>query len=350
MNQDRGIRPERKKGAAVHLREMRRSFAALGAEVLPVDAAEPEEVRRRLDAAWAEAPLDLVYERFALGATAATEFAGERGVPLAVEVNTPLAEEEERWRGPVSAEVRAGERKVLSSASLVVAVSTDVARYVAERGGDPARTHVFPNGVDTDRFRPRATDDPLRARLVPPDRFVLGFHGRLRGWHGFDRLAEATGAMIAEGLPLHLVTVGEGDFEAELAGRVPDDRVTRVPWVDHEEIPGYVATFDALPLTYLPDAPCYFSPLKLAEAMACGVVPVVPDVGDLTRVVVHEENGLVFEAADLDAFRASVARLIREPELHTKLAAGAVATAGEMSWKRIASFVLDRTVGSESEA
>jgi len=347
VNQDRGIRPERKKGAAVHLREMRRSFRALGADVLAVDASDPAEVRTHLETSWDEAPIDLIYERFSLGATAASEFASDRHVPLALEVNTPLVEEEERWRGPVGDEVRSQERRVMQNAQIVVTVSNEVARYTLERGVSPDRVFVFPNGVDTERFHPRAASDPLRARLVPPGRFALGFHGRLRGWHGFGRLAEACGRMLAEGHPIHLVVVGEGDFEQALEGHVPADRFTRVPWVDHDEVPAYVASFDALPLTYLPDAPCYFSPLKLAEAMACGVVPVVPDVGDLTKVVRHEENGLVFPIDDLDAFVSHVRRLILEAEFHQALSSAAVKTALEMSWTRIAGFVLERTLGSE---
>ena len=129
---------------------------------------------------------------------------------------------------------------------------------------------------------------------------------------------------------------------ATVEDHVDMDHVTRVPWVDHEDIPKYVACFDALPLTYHPDTPCYFSPLKLAEAMACGVVPIVPDMGDLTQVVEHDSNGLVFAGRDLGAFTKSVERLVGDPQTHARLSRGAVATAASMSWNRIASFILGK--------
>ena len=344
VNQDSGIQPKRKKGAAVHLREMRRSFAALGADVVAIDNGDAEGVRSALREAWDEAPIDMVYERYALGAKEGAEFAIDREIPHVLEVNTPLIYEEERWRGPVAAEAHDQERLVFRNASLITAVTSEVADYVLRHGVETERVHVFANGVDTERFRPREANDALRAELVPEGRFVLGFHGRLRGWHGFDRLAKAAGELLAEELPLHLVLVGEGEFEEALEGHVDLQHVTRVPWVDHEEIPRYVACFDALPLTYDPEAPCYFSPLKLAEAMACGVVPIVPEMGDLTRVVEHERNGLVFAGEDLEAFKKAVRLLVQDGETRLRLSRGAVDTAASMSWKRIASFILEKAV------
>jgi len=342
INQDSGIHPERKKGAAVHLREMRRSFASLGAEVIAIDEGDGERLRHRLESEWSKGPFDFLYERYALGASAGAEFATDRAIPHVLEVNTPLVEEEERWRGPVAAGVKGLERMVFLNATLITAVSSEVARYVGRHGVDSERIHVFANGVDSERFRPRENDTGLRKELIPEGRFALGFHGRLRGWHGFERLVEASSKMLASGLPIHLLLVGEGDFEDVLGEHVDMEYVTRVPWVDHADIASYVACFDALPLTYHSDAPCYFSPLKLAEAMACGVVPIVPDIGDLTRVVEHERNGLVFDCENLDAFTRCVGRLVENREDHRRLSLGAVETAVSMSWNRIASFILER--------
>jgi len=340
LNQDPGIAPGRRKGAAVHLLSMRRAFESLGNEVLAVDESDPATARERLERAHAERPLDLVYERHALRATVGASFAREREVPLALEVNAPLAEEEERWRAAPGRPDLDGERLVFSRADLVLAVSHQVARYAFARGARAESLHVFPNGVDLERFRPRPAGDALRSSLVPEGRFALGFHGRLRPWHGFERLVASTRELVDLGLPVHLVLVGEGDFDKDLAGRVPADSVTRVPWVDHDEVGRYVAAFDALPLSYPPDAPCYFSPLKLAEAMACGVVPLVPDLGDLSEAVRDGHDGIVYPARDPAALAQGIRRLIEDPAQAARLARGAVRSAQEKSWERIAAFVL----------
>lgn len=346
LNQDSGIGPERKKGAAVHLAAMRDAFAALGAEVLPVDESDEARVQGALERALAGG-IDLVYERYALGKHRGARFARAHGLPFVLEVNAPLAEEEARYRGgSADPEVAARERELFGAATLAVAVSSAVARYAVERGAAPERVHVCPNGVDTRRFRPRAPGDAVRARLVPGQRFALGFHGRLRPWHGFELFARAAARLLALGEDVHLVLVGEGEFEPHLAAAsIPAERVTRVPWVDHAEIGPYVASFDALPLTYDPAAPCYFSPLKLAEAMACGVVPVLPPLGDLAQVARDGVDALFYPAGDLAALVAALRGLSADPARRAALARGALASAQQKSWDAIATFVLESTVG-----
>ena len=341
LNQDPGIQPGRRKGAAVHLRAMREAFAELGAEVLAIDRSDEADVEAALRAAHAHAAVDLVYERYALGRCAAARYCGEHGVPLVVEVNAPLADEETRYRSAaVDPAAGARDRELLGAAALVLAVSGDVARYAVARGASPGRVHVRPNGVDTRRFQPRIAADPVRGRLVPAERFALGFHGRLRPWHGFELFARGAARLLDLGEEIQLVLIGEGDFEAHLVDRVAAERVTRVGWVDHAEIGPYVASFDALPLTYAPDAPCYFSPLKLAEAMACGVVPVLPRLGDLAAAATDGTDAVYYRAGDLDELVSVVRGLIHDPGRRERLARAAHATASERSWQSIAAFVL----------
>ena len=342
LNQDAGIAPGRKKGAAVHLAAMREAFTVQGAAVVALDEADEARVEARLAAMGA---IDLVYERYALGKSRGARYCRERGIPLVVEVNAPLADEETRYRGAAEAsEWGVRDRELFADAALVIAVSSEVAKYAIARGARPERTHVRANGVDTARFRPRPVGDPVRARLVPEGRFALGFHGRLRPWHGFGMFARAAERLLAEGAPIHLVLIGEGEFEKELDGRVPAERVTRIPWVEHHEIGPYVASFDVLPLTYDPDAPCYFSPLKLAEAMACGAVPVLPRLGDLENAATHEVDALFYRAGDLEQLLAAIRLLMRDGAHYQRLSRGAVASAQTKSWNAIAEFVLAETL------
>lgn len=342
LNQDPGIGPTRKKGAAVHLAAMRDAFASLGAGIVALDESDAERVTAGLEGAIVAGAVDLVYERYALGKHAAARFCRARRVPLVLEVNAPLADEEARYRGgAVDPEAAARDRELFGAAKLVIAVSSDVARYAIERGAPSERVHVRANGVDTRRFRPRTPGDPVRARLVPEGRFALGFHGRLRPWHGFELFARAAARLLELGDPVHLVLVGEGEFEPALeAAGIPTERVTRIPWVDHGEIGPYVASFDALPLTYDPAAPCYFSPLKLAEAMACGAVPILPELGDLASAATHGDDALFYPAGDFEALVRSLRTVIADPERRARLSRGAVASAQKKSWSEIAAFVL----------
>lgn len=340
VNQDPGIDPTRKKGAAVHLRAMREAFAGLGADVTAIDEQDPGRLRHRLQQSMDLQRPDLLYERYALGRSAAADFARRNGIPYSVEVNAPLADEQHRWRGQAETDKdRREDAATFEAAGFVAAVSRQVADYAVERGAAPDTVFVCPNGIDTRLFRPDVERRQRAPASVPEGAFVLGFHGRERPWHGFGLLAQAAGILLERGFPVHLLAIGEGEFTA-LSG-LPAETYTRLPWVEHEHIPSLIGRFDALPLTYPPETPCYFSPLKLAEAMACGAVPVVPDLGDLATVVDHGGNGLVYPAGDLEALLGALESLIENPSLKSDLADAAARTARDLGWDRIAWRILD---------
>ncbi len=340
LNQDRGIAPDGRKGAAVHVAAMREAFARCGAQVTALDLKDSGALQAALERAHAACPLDLLYERYALGCDTGARFARSRGVPLVLEVNSPLIEEQRRYRGlQDTAALERAEAAIFAGAHAVLAVSTQVGQAVRARGVPARRVLVRPNAVDTLRFRPRDPDAPQPDGVDAAD-FVLGFHGRLRPWHGFPLLARAAARLLAQGVPARLLLVGEGDFEADLRGLVPAGRVTRVGWTPHERLGPLVARFDVLPLGYPPDAPCWFSPLKLLEAMAAGVVPVVPALGDLPRIVRHGRNGLVYPAGDLDALVEALAQLHSRPNRRAALSASARRSARRRSWTALARDVL----------
>ena len=331
VNQDRGVKPGAAKGAAVHLTSMRRAFETAGAQVLAVDSPDPAEVEQALGAAHSSGPIGLVYERYALGCGSAGRFAKAHGLPHILEVNAPLLDEAETHRGRArSDQDEATERAILCSATLLMVVSQPLAEWLIKLGVPAERIVISPNAVDTELFKPR------RRPLASDAPFVLGFHGRLRPWHGFSTLVDVIEQLVDRGHPVRLELIGRGDFAAEVEGRLPDESWSHVGWVPHDEVGLHVARFDAMALTYPKDAPCYFSPLKLLEAMACGVVPVVPALGDLESVVRHGENGLVYPAGDDDQLTESIERLMMEKPLRNALAIAAVETAQDRSWQALA--------------
>lgn len=341
VSQDAGIAPGRSKGAAVHLAEVRLALAELGAQVLPIDEPEPESALRALEAVRAAGGLDLVYERHALGRAAVARRARELDVPHVLEVNAPLLHEEVRWRGRSVAPERAQEeRELFRSTERVFAVSEAVAEYAIEQGAEPERVEVRANAVDPAVFQPRRSGDPVRARYAQADELVIGFHGRLRPWHGLDLVARAVARLAQEGRPVRLLTVGHGEFEACCAPHLSSELHAHVPWATRESIGSLVAAFDVLPLGYPPEGAHWFSPLKLSEAMACEAVPVVPRVGELPQRVRHEETGLVYATGELDALCGALRRLVLEPGLRAKLGAAAREAATAYTWRDYAGEVL----------
>jgi len=340
INQDRGISPDRNKGAAVHLVAMRAAFTRLDCDVVAFDEPDDAALVSALSRGGAQQPFDLAYERYALGKATGAQFARESGIPFVLEINSPLAEEQQRFRGKAeTSSQRERDNFLFKQADCVVAVSNTVAEYACARGAIPDAVMVCPNGVDAQRFNLKVDGCAVRREYVPDRVFVIGFHGRLRPWHGFDQLVLAVSNLLARNLPVHLLVVGEGEFDA--LAELPDKHFTRVAWQPHARVPEFVAAFDALPLTYRPDAPFYYSPLKLMEAMACGVVPLVPDLGDLPRIVDHGKTGYLYQAGDTSSLEELLAELIVDDGKRQSIGQRAGEFAMAHSWDNIAANVLE---------
>jgi glycosyltransferase involved in cell wall biosynthesis len=183
----------------------------------------------------------------------------------------------------------------------------------------------------------------LLAGHTPPGAFVVGFHGRLRPWHGFERLVEAVARLRARGLPIHLLLIGKGEFAACIGDRLPRACWTHVPWCEYDEVGALVATFDVLPLCYDPTQPCYFSPLKLLEGMAAGALAVVPALGDLAETVLQGRAGVIYDPRDPGGLENAIAMAYQCPSLRSTLTGVARRVAEARSWRSIAQGVLAGT-------
>lgn len=341
INQDRGIAPSRNKGAAVHLVAMRDAFSRLDCDVVAFDEPDDAALLSALSQGGATQPFDLVYERYALGSATGAQFARESGIPFVLEINSPLAEEQHRFRGKAETKSqRESDNFLFMQADCVVAVSSAVAEYACARGASPDAVMVCHNGVDAQRFNLQVDGGAVRREYVPDGAFVIGFHGRLRPWHGFEQLVLVVSNLLARDLPVHLLVVGDGDFDA--LAELPDKHVTRVDWQPHATVPEFVAAFDALALTYHAGAPFYYSPLKLMEAMACGVVPLVPDLGDLPRLIDNGKNGYVYRAGDCSGLEELLAELLVDDDKRQAIGRRAGEFAIAHSWDSIAENVLER--------
>ena len=345
VSQDPGIPVFGTKGASVHVQEMLRAFLRLGAEVTlltprlggaaPSDLADVRvvavdvtsgnnseeraqslveangQVARILSELEAVAPVDLVYERHALFASAAMPWAKSLGVASVLEVNAPLLDEQHRHRGlPLPEVAERMTHDALSSAGTVAAVSRPVANYAFRHGARTGRLHVVSNAIDPERFK---TTRP------PGQPFTVGFLGTLRPWHDLETLVGAM-EILRDRLPVaRLLIVGDGPVRERLAPRLAKLNAEVTGMVAPEAVPLWLTQMDAAVAAYPGDQPFYFSPLKLYEYMAAALPVVVSDVGDLATVIADEKTGLLCRPDDAAALADALERLARAPELADRL-------------------------------
>ena len=304
------------------------------AEQLGAGSALPGELRRILGSQelaadllqrFKAAPPDFIYERASLFGIAGAELARTWNVPLLVEINAPLAEEQSLYRDAgLGALALAAEKHTLTQAAAVFTVSAPLREHVLALGAEAARVHVLPNGVDPELFCPGLRDELLSAKLGLNGGPVLGFLGGLRPWHGVEVLPELLARLTAKHPGTKLVFAGDGQLRGELervlTGRGLSDRAVFTGTLAHEQVPAVVRLFDVAlaPYPALGHA-FYFSPLKVFEYMACGVAVVASDCGQISEVMRDGENGLLVPPGDLDALTAACDRALGDAKLRAQL-------------------------------
>ena len=257
-----------------------------------------ERAQRVLAPELADYRPDAIYERYSLFAYAGVELSRQLRVPLLLEVNAPLTDEQARHRVLVlRATAEELERRILRSADALLVVSTALAEYAEGLGVAPGRITVMPNAVDAERFHPRVSGAAVRARYGLDGKRVIGFAGSLKPWHDLDGLASAVGLVRREDPSAHLLVVGEGPGLAAL--RDLDARfVSCAGAVPHQEMPAFLAAMDVIAVPYPAGAEAYFSPVKLFEAMAMGKPVVGARLGQVGELLADGRTGLLYEPGD----------------------------------------------------
>ena len=391
---DRGIPVLGDKGASVHVREFVSALARLGHEVtllcarqgtgnpcppvrlieLPpdesademalearqlgmVDEANDQTLHRELGKLACDRKLaarvltaldqagvqpDLLYERYALFHQAGRQVATALNIPLMLEVNAPLAEEQERFRGlRLKALADATEAETLCRSDHVIAVSAAVRKHALSCGALGERVTVLPNGVDTSRFHPDVDGASVRERYELDGRPVIGFIGSLKPWHGLDFLLDAFTDILVQRPDATLLLVGEGPALADLQLRVTRERLQgrviltgRIP---HADIPAYLAAMDMTVAPYTAQDGFYFSPLKVVESMAAGRPVVAPRLGQLTDLLQDGVTGLLYPPGNRDLFVERVLGLLKDSTKLRAMSRAAAAVAREdFGWDKTA--------------
>jgi glycosyltransferase involved in cell wall biosynthesis len=288
-------------------------------------------------------PFDLIYERYSLFSAAGVRASSALGIPCFVEVNAPLVAEQRQFRKLMQVDVaEAIEAEVFQGADALLAVSEPVRDYMLAKGAAAEGTHVIPNGADVTRFHPGVE---ARRPRIPGAKFVVGFSGSLKPWHGIEMLLDAFRLLARRSPDYHLLIVGDGPLRDWVRGYVRgaelEAAVTCTGWVGHEQLPGLLRGMEVTVAPYPAMEGFYFSPLKLYEYMAVGAPVVASDVSEIARIIRHEETGLLIEPGDPAALADQIERLRADPLLRARIGAEAARKAREFTWESNALQVTD---------
>lgn len=219
------------------------------------------------------------------------------------------------------------QRAQYRDADAIIAVSETLADWLRRetRRDDIV---VSPNGANDELFTP---DAPPLPDL--PDRYVV-FFGQFAPWQGVETLLAAAESP-AWPAGVALVIAGDGALRPQVeaaAARAPHIRYLGV--LPYAQVPSLVAhALAATVLTYAPERAGY-SPLKLYEAMACGVPVICSDTPGQAEFVRAEGAGIVVPPENPRAVAQAAAALAADPDAAAAMGArGRRAVEERYSWR-----------------
>jgi glycosyltransferase involved in cell wall biosynthesis len=202
------------------------------------------------------------------------------------------------------------------STDVLVAVSPQVRDDLVRIGvAPPAKFAVVRLGIELEP-RVRTDEEPaeIRRRLgIAPDRFVVGWFGRMTAVKRTTDLLDTLSALHERGVDALLLFVGDGVDRARLEERAHKLGLARsVLFLGYQEdVARLYAACDVVVLSSANEG----TPVVLIEALAAGRPVVATAVGGVSDVVASEIDGFLVGDGDTDALAERLELLAGDPEL-----------------------------------
>jgi glycosyltransferase involved in cell wall biosynthesis len=251
---------------------------------------------------------------------AAAVLAGRRGPPIVV--HTFHGHVLRGYFGPVRTRFfRLLERWLARRTTALIAVSPQVRDDLVALGVAPAeRFVVIRLGIELDERVAGERNGRAESRRylgIEPERFAVGWIGRMTAVKRTDDILVAFKRLRDEGVDAVLCLVGDGPDRPHLERRAHELGVIRDTLFlgYQEDVAPFYAAFDALVLPSSNEG----TPVSAIEALAAGRPVVATRVGGVPDVVQEAADGFLVEPGATDELADRLAELARDPELRERM-------------------------------
>jgi glycosyltransferase involved in cell wall biosynthesis len=224
-------------------------------------------------------------------------------------------------------------------ADLYISISHSMTNEYAQLGIPRSKIRYLPNGVDTKLFCPGGEKD---------DNLIL-FVGRVTYDKGLHVLLDSLRNLK---MRVHLVIIGPPSWDVAyfkgIQQRIADENRKGMHKIT------YLGALEEIAVAkWLQKASIFVSPsfreafgMTIVEALSCGTAVIATDVGGVSDVVSHDENGILIPANSAMMLADAIQRLLTDKEARIRLA-----RKGRISvvWRFSQEVVVNRLVGIYNE-
>jgi len=198
---------------------------------------------------------------------------------------------------------------MLRHADAVSTTGTLVENYLIENGIKKEKQFIYPGCIDENKFK----IDPKIKRDID-----ILFVGTLRKLKGPDRILKVILNLLNEGMQIKASFLGSGYMLNELKQIIEENNLNNSVTI-HGHVDNPVEYFQRAKVLLMPST-SEGLPMAMLEAMACGCVPVVSNVGNITDAARNGENALVIDHwNDIPSFTSAAKKIINDDNFRKKL-------------------------------
>lgn len=278
---------------------------------------------------------DIVYERATFFHAGVGLLCGELGIPIVMEINSPLDEFKFMGGSLLLPLAMFKEKRNLSLASAIITVSDAMKDYLIARGADPLKVYVIRNAADKEMFRAIGPSNNKK----PDSEIILGHVSSFANWYRIDILIRAF-ALVNKIYPkARLFIIGDGPSRNKLeilVGKldISDSIIFMGKKPQNEALDILAGQVDIAISTNIS---WYGSPTKIFEYGMLGKPVIAFRTRAISEVIRHGENGLL-TSVDPDGLAQAIIRLMNEPEFRVSLAKNLQAkVSSDYTWHAVAS-------------
>ena len=235
-------------------------------------------------------------------------------------------------------------KRVLLKCKEIVSISQGLKNFYVEKGINPGKILVAPDGVDLKEFDIPISKEEARKKLgLPLNKKITLYTGSfyLYDWKGIDVLLSA--AKLFSNEYLFLLVGGNIEEIKKVKDKYKSENILLIGRRPHRDMPYYLKAADVLVLPNKKSdeiSEKYTSPLKLFEYMASGRPIIASDLPSI-REILNTDNAILVQSDDPQSLAEGINVALKNFKLADKISNKAFQDAGKYSWIERAKNILN---------